>query len=151
MKAKNLILIVTLFLCCTACKKNQEGDWATYYKTVGEGYIYDATNNIPLKGASITVRSSFDNFMMYVPKTEETFYTDENGYYQIRFMKRAKDGKVLKYSFEVGSGPMIPPPPPYWFRMNPSGTFPDIGMYPEDIKDKKNITFDTIKFYRDNI
>jgi hypothetical protein len=41
-------------------------------------------------------------------------------------------------------------PLPYWVRCNPGGTFPDIGMSPKDIKNKKTITFDTIKYYLSN-
>ncbi|MDR0367621.1 MAG: hypothetical protein LBH82_00595 [Bacteroidales bacterium] len=149
MKKVILFTMTGIILLCASCEKNQEGDRTRYYKTTGEGYIWDVTNNRPVAGATITVTTTLNAIVNF--KTEETFTTDETGYYQIRFMKRAKDGKVLQYGFEVGSGPMIPPPPPYWSLTNPSNTFPHISVYPEDIKDKKVITFDTVKFYETNI
>jgi hypothetical protein len=112
MKTIKLILTASIILLlCVSCEKNQEGNWSTYYKTVGEGYIWDATNNRPLEGASITVNSCFSGSDWYVPVVKETFYTDENGYYRIRFVKRARDGKVLLYGFDISHAGATPPPP----------------------------------------
>ena len=143
-----LILLSSLFL-CISCKKDDNGNRVLHYKTIGEGYIYDGTHNIPIKGATITVLSCFNGSEWFGEQPcEETFTTDENGYYQLRFIKWGKNSKVDQYLFEPSTGPSIPPPPPYWVRKNPSNTFPDISLYPEDIKGKKTITFDTIKYYQ---
>ena len=107
MKYLKLILSISIILLlCTSCEKNQEGDWATYYKTIGEGYIWDGTNDKPLTGAPIIVTTVFEGgwrIFEHVPHTKETFTTDENGFYQIRFMKRGQNKKVEHYSFKVGA------------------------------------------------
>lgn len=139
-----LLLVMVLFLSCDKIYEKK-----TYYKTIGEGYVYDGTNNIPLKGATVTIYSCFPDYGWFGPETaEETFTTDTNGYYQIRFIKRTHNEKVGKYLFGVGRGPILDPTPPYWVRDVTGAPFPDHALYPEDIKDKKVITFDTVKFYR---
>jgi threonyl-tRNA synthetase len=54
-----IILLATATILFTACQKDDEGNHVTYYKTIGEGYIYDATNNVPLTEAKITVISTY--------------------------------------------------------------------------------------------
>jgi len=151
-----LVAIVAIFF-IAACQKDDEGNRVTYYKTIGEGYIYDGKYNRPLKGATVTVESICGTeILFYMPKTQNTFTTDENGYYQVRFVKRANVGaffnswvKTTHYIFEYGHGPMIPPsppPPPYGYWGVKSEGFQST-LSPEDIKDKKKITFDTVKYY----
>ena len=151
-----LCLVVVGVFVTYGCEKDENGNRVTYYKTVGEGYVWDITNNKPIKGATITVESTYGSFLGAI-YTKNTFTTDEKGYYKIRFIKKVYDGplygwcKVTAYWFEITDlGPMIPPPPPYWTRDYPSETFPDIAIYPSDIKDKKIITFDTVKYYQEN-
>ena len=146
-----ILCMVVVGLTAMSCEKDSKGHTITRYKTVGEGYIWDATNNRPLKDATITVSSCFSHGGWFAETpSKETFTTDANGYYQIRFIKKVKNEKVFQFLFEVGSGPMLPPPPPYWVRCNPGGTFPDAAIYPKDIEGKKTITLDTIKYYLSN-
>ncbi|MDR2979762.1 MAG: pollen Ole e 1 allergen/extensin family protein [Bacteroidales bacterium] len=144
MKTLKLILMASILLCASCDKDNAR---RTYYKTIGEGYIYDGTNNKPLEGATITVISAYGSEMLWhVPTVEETFTTDKNGYFKVKFVKRVGGDKVTKYTFSPSMN-LDNSPPPYWIRTNPGGTFPDIGIYPEDIKDTRIITFDTIKYF----
>jgi hypothetical protein len=49
----------------------------------------------------------------------------------------------------MGPIPMFPHPPPIWSWTvpNPNGLHPNMELYTKDIKDKKIITFDTVKYY----
>jgi hypothetical protein len=77
MKKSTLILTATLLL-CLACQKDDLGYNVTHYKTIGEGYIFDMTNNRPLKGATVTVVSCFSGSMFFgKSSSKETFTTDE--------------------------------------------------------------------------
>ena len=141
------VLLVGILFVAYGCQKDDQGNRVTYYKTIGEGYIYDGTNNKPLKGAKITVTSVYNGIEgpFYTPKTINTFTTDENGYYQFRFIKRVGIYKVVTYWFKITDlGSMMSP----WIGCSPSEVFPE-KMCVEDIKDKKTITFDTAKYCED--
>ena len=151
MKTQHSILTAILALFFFSCEKIYEHK--TYYDVIGAGYIYDGTNNVPLKGASITVYSGFSGGeLIGTPTAEETYYTNANGYYEIRFIKRTHNDKVAKYTFRVDySSPS--PPPPYWYKEIQDGKFPYISFSDADIKQMqkkgKNLLFDTIKYYQD--
>jgi hypothetical protein len=51
MKKIYLLLIVCILL-CFSCKKDENGNWITYYKTIGEGYIVEKETNKPIRGSS---------------------------------------------------------------------------------------------------
>jgi len=116
MKNLKLFLLATAaILFITACKKDDEGNKVTYYKTIGEGYVWDVTNNRPIKDAKITVTSVYGTELLFsVPKTTNTFTTNENGYYKIRFIKKVYDGlfflwcKVTRYWFNWALPPPLP-------------------------------------------
>ena len=149
------LTVSAIILTSLSCEKDDQGQRVTYYKTVGEGYIYERDNNKPIKGMKITVTSNTGiSEWVSSPWTKETFTTDENGYYQIRFAKRVSGDKVKRYTIRVGHGGQLPTPPPpyhYWYwetsSYNLPFTTPNGYMYPTDIKDKKIITFDAIKYY----
>ena len=147
MKTVKLVLMTSIMLLLFAsCEKNQEGDWATYYKTIGEGYIFNGMDNTPIKGATVTVVSLIvKDFPMIESTYEETFTTDENGYYQVRFIRRVHNKKVTCYRFRVDAGLTIPSS---WEYPTLTNKFPHIEeLFPEDIKEKKTIMFDTVKYY----
>jgi len=148
MKKIYLLLIASLLL-GISCQKDDAGNSVTHYKTIGEGYVYNATHNIPIKGATITVKSHFKSSTeLFGPyPSYETFTTDENGYYQIKFIKWGKNSKVSRYFFTISSNL---PVPPYWSIGVTSNTFPDKSLTPEDLKGKKIITLDTVKFYQNS-
>ena len=151
-----LTTTVAVLLTTASCEKDENGNRITYYKTIGEGYIYERDNNKPLKGVKITVISSTSiitsgGTMLLgncCPHTQETFTTDENGYYKIRFAKRIGNRKVETYRVELNPIPPLPSPPPFWYREanTPLRSSHDY-MYVGDIKGKKIIIFDTVKYY----
>jgi len=115
MKNLKLFLVATAaFLFIMACEKDENGNRVTYYKTIGEGYIWDEENNRPLEGVKITVISftgvSDEWFSWAIPSTQESFTTDEKGYYQLRFAKRVGVYKVEKYGLILNHIPPLPPP-----------------------------------------
>ena len=129
-----LLLIALLFF--TACGKEKK-DEITYYKIKGEGYVFDTLNNQPEVGATVIVSVGVEGesglFGNYGPK-DETYTTDTNGYYQIRFMKQYKNLKVIKYIFELR------------YDTNGYKALDNYTLYSEDIENaKQNIIFDTIK------
>ena len=110
---KKVIILTTLMtsaiiLLSVSCQKDENGNRVTYYKTIGEGYVWDETNNKPFKDVIITVTSPYGTSSWAIPRIEETFTTDENGYYQIRFPKRVNNKKVTLYLFKTG---LSTPPP----------------------------------------
>ena len=153
-----LLMLLSMSFVCATCEKDENGNKVTYYKTIGEGYIYDGENNRPLKGVKITMISSTSSnpggTMLSLSNTHgisETITTNENGYYKIRFLKRINGHKVNWYRLGLLAAypsPMLPPPPPFWFwDYNPNGLYPSGELYSKDIKDKNIIVFDTIKYY----
>jgi hypothetical protein len=111
-----VILLATITILFAACQKERtaSGSKVTYHKTIGEGYIYDAANNIPIKDAKNVVITACNGAMSTVT---DTFATDKNGCYQIRFIKKAYTGllgswyEAVKYTLKVPRD-LIPPPLP---------------------------------------
>ena len=150
-----LLLLLSSIFICTNCEESADGYKVIYYKTTGEGYVYDGTLNKPIKGAKISVETSFDRSgeLFGPPIVRDTFVTDEKGYYKIRFIKKAKVGLLGDYRVPMlyaikmrRDGPVPPSPPPNWGNGEPTFHLYE-RLYPEDIKDKKTITFDTVKIY----
>jgi len=161
---KLILLAITAVLLTATCKKeiDDQGNKVTYYKTIGEGYIVERDNNKPIEGVKIVV-TSFTCIgcggMLYFGKpglsTEETFITDENGYYQIRFAKKVKGKKVEAYKVELNHFSALPPPTPparWWSKNITCNNKPCLNdnkgyISLEEIRDKKTITFDTVTYY----
>jgi hypothetical protein len=154
LKKRNLLLLIPLLLILpllfTFCGRE---DGKTYYKIKGEGYIFDSTNNKPIEGATITVRTGVKGggglFGIYGPE-DETFVTDANGYYQIRFIKKYKNRIITHYNFAVSHGPNLPISPDsdtLWFIAG--NGFPYITLRAEEVKNaKQTFVFDTVKYYQ---
>jgi hypothetical protein len=96
-----LLLLSTVFISC-------EKDKITYYKAIGEGYVfaYDTMNNLlyPLEGVEVSVLTSFDerrgNFLESEPI--EYFFSDAIGKYQVRFIKQKQNwGNADRYDFHI--------------------------------------------------
>ena len=163
MKNMKLILLAIVAVLLTAtCEKDENGQRITYYKTIGEGYIYERDGDKPLKGVKITVISRTSSFTgsdpwelsVSRPYTQETFTTDKNGHYQLRFAKRVGGHKVENYRFELDhfSALSYPPPPAlfwYWETSQGNTPFPKsfVYIYSSDIKNENIITFNTVKYY----
>ena len=165
-KIKIILFSTVVILFSIACQKDNNGNRITYYKTIGEGYIVERDNNKPIKGVKIIVSYCTNVTSCYegisftgeaLDRVEEIFTTDENGYYKFRFAKRVNAYKVERYRFHFDCSSALPPslsPHIAWYSETSSGRepFSDTNgfVYLSDIKDKKNITFDTIKYYQAN-
>ena len=159
LKKRNLLLLIPLLLILpllfTFCGKE---DGKTYYKIKGEGYIFDATNNKPIEGATITVRTSVERETYLfsfgpVRPEDETFVTDANGYYQIRFIKKYNNRKATQYNFAENHCPNLPiSPDPGTLWVITGNGFPYITLRAEEVENaKQTIVFDTVKYYQEKI
>jgi len=127
-----LLFIVAILL--TTCNKDPV---KTYYKIKGYGYAFDTVNNKPLANAKFIVVTCTDGeaglFGDYGPD-DEIYYTDSNGYYEIKFIKRYGSLKAVEYHFELH------------YMVKDREYFYAFSIDVENVKDaKKNIVFDTIK------
>ena len=153
---KIYFLLIASILLGFSCKKDDYGNSVTHYKTIGKGYIFERDSNKPVKGVKIIVKyctnitSCYEGlgFMGTEDIAQETFTTDENGYYQFRFAKRVNGYKVNSYRFGVEADPVLPPRPPlHEWCVDASNNYPSNFMYPSDIKGKEVILFDTMKYF----
>ena len=154
-----LLLLLSILFTSMSCEKDDQGNRVTFYKTIGEGYIFERDDNKPIEGVKIVVTSSTSSvesgivILFSSPYTEETFTTDKNGYYQIRFAKRVGGDKVERYKIRLDhfSALFYPPPPAlFWNWETSSNNAPftsNDNLYPSYVKNKKIITFDTVKYY----
>jgi len=92
-KIKLILTITALAFFCVACGDNCSK--TTYRPEVGVGFVfrYDTINNTsyPVAGAKITVESKYWEPGMYgadLTVAEETFTTNAEGRYQVRFVER---------------------------------------------------------------
>ena len=139
---KKLIYFAAIILLCVSCQKDDD----TYYKTIGEGYIYDGENNKPIQGATIIVYHQYDDpgWFQTGGRLENLITTDENGYFQFHFLKRTNGKKV--YHYYINYDYFDPELLPEYQWTDPSGTLPTY-LYPKDLNGKKTIDFGTIKLY----
>ena len=143
------VLFNVIILLCLSCEKDEQGLWVTYYNTIGKVYVIERDSNMPLKGTEIfvTANTCVDcTGILRRPSTGESFTVDDNGYCQIRFPKRVGGYKVNEYIIY----PYHPSLPGTWDWETSSTKISDKGyicMHPSDIKNKKTITLDTIKYY----
>jgi hypothetical protein len=138
------ILIIGIICMLTACEKP---DKPTYYKTIGIGYVYDETNNRPLKGVGIVILSTYENpWQIFggVSSHRDTVFSDSNGYFKIRFMKSfTADTEILYYTFDIADwGPV----PSGWSYKD--GISSIIDIVPSAFEDKNTFSLDTLKFYK---
>jgi len=95
-----LLPLLASFALLTACQKEDP----IYYKITGEGYVYDKVTKEPVPFIDVAVMScnnSTGDTNPYLslkpdrPCIIETFSTDENGFYQVRFAKRYNGTKPI--------------------------------------------------------
>ena len=134
---QNFYLIPLLFfiaLLFTTCDKEPV---KTYYKIKGYGYAFDTLNNVPLANAKLVVITCTDGeagLFGDEPAADETYYTDSNGYFEIKFLKRYGSLKAIEYHFELH------------YIINNIEYFDEFLMDVEKVKNvKENIFFDVIR------
>jgi len=89
-KAKLILTITVITLILTGCSGCDEcAGLPTYRKEVGVGYVFK--DDSPVEGAIITVKSIYSTSGLF-GKTwivaEESFITDAEGRYQVRFVEK---------------------------------------------------------------
>ena len=141
-------LLIGIIFTQTTCEKQS---YPTYHKTVGTGYVYDETNNIPLKGVAIEMQSFYKSkWSLFggVLWHSDTVFSDNNGYFRVKFMDNlTEDIKIIHYSFNIADwGPVSHEWDYKYFKYGLSG----IPLYPSDFEGKTIFEFDTIKFYKPN-
>jgi hypothetical protein len=73
-----------LLILLSACAN----DGPIYYKITGEGYAFDKTTKMPLSYDCVAVDNYPDMTGFGSQPRLEIYPTDENGFYQVRFIKR---------------------------------------------------------------
>ena len=140
------LLLIGIICLHTACKKDK---YPTYYKTIGIGYAYDATNNRPLEGVSIEIQSHYE--FMFPLYYCDTLVTDKNGAFRVRFMDQGEDSpmldppKILSYTFTITDDSL-----PYWEILYPNTYRDYLSCTPSDFQGQGIFLLDTIKFYKTN-
>jgi len=99
-----LLFLLTGIICLhTACEK-KDLNAIIYYKAIGKGYIYDATNNKPLSGINIEIcyRGVQNHFPLFPNSSGcgivATVLTDKNGCYNVRFIEKHRSSSESIYS-----------------------------------------------------
>ena len=98
---KRLIIFLVIPL-LAACVLFEDDDRRTYFKAEGVGYVYNWHTKEPEQNAIIYVAYGFEsrNFGT-IPPGYETFRSDENGYFRVRFLKRTNRCNVAGYTISV--------------------------------------------------
>ena len=90
------VLIPLLF---TACEQEDlfDKDGKTYYfDVVAEGYVYDGDINEPISDCNITVHTNFESRGWLTQHAiYEDYKTDNNGYFRVKFIRRANKENVI--------------------------------------------------------
>jgi len=156
-----LVLVLIVFgLTATNCKREEKEDYyAAYYDAIGEGYVFmcDFVGNImyPVQGLTITVTTWIDkntDIIFSLPTIEETYTTDANGRYQVRFIKRTyrKDAwlYLITSSFLegnlLGEGRCIEVEPNVIKRTNSIYKFSRYNILHRYIKNAKNASLNSV-------
>jgi len=136
------LLLLSITLVCATCEKEEDYNAVTYYDVVGEGYVfmYDSVGNVlyPVYGAKVQMTTIFDCDGVWIgtPRSFDVFYTDVNGKYQVRFIKRTKLDNVVRYHIHIS----------YLPEGGSTGGEKGFSLSVDEIKNVKNtIVFDTLK------
>jgi len=150
------LLIIGIVCTQTACEK-PDPDAIIYYKAIGKGYVFDATNNRPLANVTINIKEHYgqDKSGGYWSSRIKTVVTDKNGYYQIRFMEKYRPSansiyfEVTQYAISVGE---VEAKLSEWKIVYPMGNKYSISVFPSSyLNEIDSLALDTIKFYKPNI
>jgi len=93
-------LSIPIPLLFTACEIFEPYDKIYYHDVGGEGYVY--YDDKPLSNVKIRVLSEFEH-KGYATKLpiDEFFASDENGFFQVRFIKRTGHSNVIEHSISL--------------------------------------------------
>ena len=103
------LVVVGLFV-AYGCEKEEDYDAITYYNAVGIGHVFecDANGNVllPIQDTEITVTTGLEGtqgLFGTASTFKETYTTDVNGKYQVRFIKRTKRRDATLYTITLNS------------------------------------------------
>ena len=86
-----LLLLVSL----SSCELFEDNDKRTYFKAEGIGYVYNWHTKEPAQNVRVTVTSSFKDYGWATKQPiKEIFYTDNTGFFRIKFLKRTQKENV---------------------------------------------------------
>ena len=108
-----ILVVLGVSLICITCIKKEE-DWyaKTYFDAVGIGYVFlyevdtsgvtpvirrDSGSFTPIKGANVTITTVLEGYHRWTSPVSETFTTDTNGRYQVRFIARTRRSNAISY------------------------------------------------------
>lgn len=93
---KKLILFLAILLFPTGCILFEDYDMRFYFKQEATGYVYYYKTKQPAPNVMVTVRSGFESYGWATKMPiDEDFYTDDTGFFRIRFLKRTGRQNVL--------------------------------------------------------
>jgi|GEM_PF-2849930 len=130
---KITILIFIAFITNTC--SFEDYDTRTYYDAVGVGYVYYGDTHKPAQNMKVIVWCDFrsNGYATVRPVTEE-FFTDSQGCYHVKFLKRTQRENVIQYSIWAGDS------------LSGKSTANSISLLPEEIKNINIIYLDTLIF-----
>jgi len=123
----------------TTCSVFEPDDKIDYFDVSAEGYVYDGDINNPIVDASVTVIANFKSRGDWFTKHSiyEYYRTNDNGYFNVRFIRRADHENVTHCTVSVVVD-------------KPINNFNSVGFsYNELRKSKKNIQLGTF-IYKNN-
>ncbi len=95
-----LAIAATLFI-TVACEKDDNGNRITYYKNkTGEGYVFYKFSNdsiAPIANAKTQIESYYFGMFSTLKNHFDYVYTDNNGKYSFRFVKKINEKKAEGY------------------------------------------------------
>jgi len=93
-KFKKYVALLLLFL-LSSCILFEDENKRTYFNQEATGYVYYYKTKEPAPNVRVIVRSSFAS-TGWAAKTaiEEDFYTDNSGFFRIKFLKRTQKQDV---------------------------------------------------------
>ena len=91
MKTRFLLLLFLL----SSCILFEDEDKRTYFKQEATGYVYYYKTKEPAKNVRVTVSSNFESSgWAAIGPINEDFYTDNFGFFRIKFLKRTQKENV---------------------------------------------------------
>ena len=146
MKNVTKILVVAtaaVLFAVASCQKDENGNRITYYnKKTGEGYVFYKFENdsiAPITNAKTQIQSYRMGMFSTITVHSDCIYTDNNGKYSFKFVKKIKGEKVEEHHISLQS-----------FPNKPDGiSSPSITLKSDSdlLRNSNKIVLDTIFFY----
>jgi hypothetical protein len=96
-----LLILLSLSFIYSACQKDENGKWITYYKNkTGEGYVFYKFRNdsiAPIINTQVLIESYTRGWYYTFTSHFDYAYTDNSGKYSFRFVKTINEKKVEGY------------------------------------------------------